>query len=258
MTVVTERHDARRGGSGTGFGGQQPKAVQKALAMLEAVAYLGAGATAKQIAAHTHVPPATAYRMLNFLVADGFLVRVPDLSGFALGRRTSELAYAATGSDPVRTVADVLGDMRERTRHGLYVVTIRGGTVRMVDVDPDHEVVSAPTIMRNPHAHAVGKLMLAFTPRAVDNLKLRAVTAHTLVDELSLHSDLARILATGVSFENEESRIGRAALAVPVRTRNSDVVGALCLQGIAGRVDPTNSALLEFLVQGASDLDGLI
>ena len=63
--------------------------------MLEAVAHLGAGATAKQIAAHAQVPPATAYRMLNFLVADGFLVRVPDLSGFALGRRTSELAYAS-------------------------------------------------------------------------------------------------------------------------------------------------------------------
>ncbi len=256
--MVTERHDARGGGSGTGFGGQQPKAVQKALAMLEAVAYLGAGATAKQIAAHTHVPPATAYRMLNFLVADGFLVRVPDLSGFALGRRTSELAYAATGSEPVRTVKNVLDAMREQTRHGLYVATIRGGTVRMVDVDPDHEVVSAPTVMRNPHAHAVGKLMLAYTPRAVDDLELRAVTAHTLVDGRSLHDDLTHILATGMSFENEESRIGRAALAVPVRTRGSDVVGALCLQGVAGRVAPTNSDLIDFLVQGARELEGLL
>ena len=256
--MVTERHDARRGGSGTGFGGQQPKAVQKALAMLEAVAYLGAGATAKQIAAHTHVPPATAYRMLNFLVADGFLVRVPDLSGFALGRRTSELAYAATGSEPIRTVADVLGAMREQTRHGLYVATVRGGTVRVVDADPDHETVSAATIMRNPHAHAVGKLMLAYAPQSLDDLELRALTAHTHVDGRSLGHDLARILTTGMSFEDEESRIGRAVLAVPIRGRGSDVVGALCLQGVAGRVTPTNSALLEFLVQGATELDGLI
>lgn len=226
--------------------------------MLEAVAYLGAGATAKQIAAHTHVPPATAYRMLNFLVADGFLVRVPDLSGFALGQRTSELAYAATGSDNIRSVTQVVDAMRAETRHGLYVATFRGGTVRMVDADPDHETVSAPTIMRNPHAHAVGKLMLAHTPRALDALELRAVTAHTHVDQASLHDDLANILAIGASFENEESRIGRAALAVPIRTRGSDVVGALCLQGVAGRVTPTNSELLDFLVQGATDLEGLI
>ncbi|CCQ13686.1 putative IclR family transcriptional regulator [Rhodococcus sp. AW25M09] len=226
--------------------------------MLEAVAYLGAGATAKQIAAHTQVPPATAYRMLNFLVADGFLVRIPDLSGFALGQRTSELAYAASDSAHVRTVDEVLGAMRSETRHGLYVASFRGGTVRMVDMDPDHEVVSAPTIMRNPHAHAVGKLMLAYTPRTVETLELRAVTAHTLVDDRSLHADLARILATGVSFEDEESRIGRAVLAVPIRARGADVVGGLCLQGIAGRVSPANSELLDFLVQGAKDLEGLL
>ncbi|MDJ0395101.1 IclR family transcriptional regulator C-terminal domain-containing protein [Rhodococcus sp. G-MC3] len=260
---MTERHDARRGGagragSGTGFGGQQPKAVQKALAMLEAVAYLGAGVTAKQIAAHTQVPPATAYRMLNYLVADGFLARTPDLSGFALGRRTSELAYAASGSEPIRAVSQVLDSMRAETRHGLYVTSFRDGTVRIVDTDPDHEVVSASTISRNPHAHAVGKLMLAYHSRRLDELDLRSVTAHTLVDGLALHAEIARILASELSFENEESRIGRAALAVPIREAGSDVVGGLCLQGVAGRVSPGNVDLVEFLRSGAEELRGLI
>ncbi|WP_230620843.1 MULTISPECIES: IclR family transcriptional regulator [Nocardiaceae] len=266
MTVATERREAlgasgraeRQRGSGTGFGGQQPKAVQKALAMLEAVAYLGAGVTAKQIAAHTDVPPATAYRMLNYLVADGFLARTPDLSGFALGRRTSELAYAATGTEPVRSVAQVVDAMRGETRHGLYVTSFRGGTLRTVDTDPDHEVVSAATISRNLHAHAAGKLMLAYRPRCLDGLELRPVTARTVVDGLSLHADIAQILAAELSFENEESRIGRAALAVPVRDAGSEVVGGLCLQGIAGRVSPDNDALVRFLRAGAAELRGLL
>ncbi|AYJ50607.1 IclR family transcriptional regulator [Rhodococcus sp. P1Y] len=265
--MVTGRPDARRGGTGraesrggtgTGFGGQQPKAVQKALGMLEAVAYLGAGATAKQIAAHTQVPPATAYRMLNYLVADGFLARTPDLSGFALGRRTSELAYAASGSEAVKTVAQVLDAMRAETRHGLYVTSFRGGALRTVDTDPDHEVVSASTILRNPHAHAIGKLMLAYRPRGLDDLDLKSVTAHTLVDGLALHAELARILATEISFENEESRIGRAALAVPIREASSNIVGGLCVQGIAGRVSPDNDRLVQFLRTGADELHGLI
>lgn len=255
--MVTER-SGRGSGSGTGFGGQQPKAVQKALAMLEAVAYLGAGATAKQIAAHTQVPPATAYRMLNYLVADGFLARTPDLSGFALGRRTSELAYAASGTEPIRTVAEVLDAMRAETRHGLYVTSFRGSSLRTVDTDPDHEVVSAATISRNLHAHAVGKLMLAYRPRCLDDLELRSVTAHTLVDGLALHADIARILATEMSFENEESRIGRAALAVPIRESGSNIVGGLCVQGIAGRVSPDNDVLVRFLRTGADELRGLI
>lgn len=226
--------------------------------MLEAVAYLGAGATAKQIAAHTQVPPATAYRMLNYLVADGFLARTPDLSGFALGRRTSELAYAATGADQTRTVAQVLDSMRSETRHGLYVASFRGGALKIVDTDPDHEVVSASTISRNLHAHAAGKLLLAYRPRCLDAVELKAVTAHTLVDGLALHAELAGILATEVSFECEEARIGRAALAVPVRERGSDVVGGLCLQGIAGRVSADNADLVEFLRAGAEELRGLV
>ena len=83
------------------------RAVQKALGMLEAVAHLGPGTTAKEIATFAGVPSATAYRMLNLLVAEGFLVRVPDLSGFALGRRTAgALACGVvewSGADAART-----------------------------------------------------------------------------------------------------------------------------------------------------------
>jgi DNA-binding IclR family transcriptional regulator len=256
--MVAERHPARPDAAGTGFGGQQPKAVQRALAMLEAVAHLGAGVSAKQISTYTRVPPATAYRILNLLVADGFLVRTPDLTGFALGRRTSELAYAAATTQPARTVAEILEDLRTETRHGLYVTSFRGGTLRMVDTDPDHEIVPAATISRNPHAHAVGKLLLAYRPGLLEHIELRPVTAHTVADPLALKSQLAHILATEVSFEDQESRIGRAALAVPVREPGSEVVGGLCVQGSVGRVSVHNAELIAFLRHGAAELTGLL
>ncbi|WP_063130260.1 IclR family transcriptional regulator [Nocardia fusca] len=256
--MVAERNPARQDAAGTEFGGQQPKAVQRALAMLEAVAHLGAGVSAKQISAYTRIPPATAYRILNLLVADGFLVRTPDLTGFALGRRTSELAYAAATTQPARTVAEILDDLRAETRHGLYVASFRSGTLRMVDTDPDHEIVSPATISRNPHAHAVGKLLLAYRPDLLEHLDLRPVTAHTVVDPLAFRSQLAHILATEVSFENQESRIGRAAVAVPVREPGSEVVGGLCVQGAAGRVSADNTDLIAFLRHGAAELTGLL
>ncbi|MFI6313158.1 IclR family transcriptional regulator [Nocardia fusca] len=256
--MVAERHPARPDAAGTGFGGQQPKAVQRALAMLEAVAHLGAGVSAKQISAYTRVPPATAYRLLNLLVADGFLVRTPDLTGFALGRRTSELAYAAATTQPARTVAEILADLRTETRYGLYVTSFRGGTLRMVDTDPDHEIVSAATISRNPHAHAAGKLLLAYRPRPLDPPDLRPVTAHTVIDPITLRSQLAHILATEIAFENQESRIGRAALAVPVRAPGSEVVGGLCVQGTVGRVSADHTDLVAFLRDGAAELTGLL
>lgn len=117
-------------GEETHFSGQQPRAVQKALGMLEAVAHLGPGTTAKEIATFAGVPSATAYRMLNLLVAEGFLVRVPDLSGFALGRRTAELSHAASSSGPAPTLHERVEDMRTHTRFGLHVASFAGSTLR--------------------------------------------------------------------------------------------------------------------------------
>lgn len=158
----------------------------------------------------------------------------------------------------IRTEIDWHKSLRAQTRHGLYLASFRGGTLRMVDTDPDHEVVPASTVLRNPHAHAIGKLLLAYRPRTLEHVELRAVTARTVVDPPALHAQLARILATEVAAEQEESRIGRAALAVPVREHGSEVVGGLCVQGVVGRISADNAELVEFLRHGAQELRGLV
>ncbi|WP_345714393.1 helix-turn-helix domain-containing protein, partial [Kineococcus glutinatus] len=53
--------------------GRQPRALVSALSLLEEVARTGAGATAAEVAAATGTPRATAYRLLNLLVAEEFL-----------------------------------------------------------------------------------------------------------------------------------------------------------------------------------------
>jgi DNA-binding IclR family transcriptional regulator len=78
-----------------GLRARQPKAVQSALAVLEEVARCGPGVTGQQVAKNLGLPKATAYRLLNLLVQDEYLVRMPDLSGFALGRKVALLARLA-------------------------------------------------------------------------------------------------------------------------------------------------------------------
>ncbi|MCU1659221.1 MAG: IclR family transcriptional regulator [Pseudonocardiales bacterium] len=75
----------------TGLTGRQPQAIRTALAVLRAVAQAGPGITARQISAELDLPPATTYRVLNLLVGEEYLVRLPDLRGFALGARLAEL-----------------------------------------------------------------------------------------------------------------------------------------------------------------------
>ena len=149
-------------------GGHEPRAVQRALVLLEAVARLGSGATAQDISRLSGIPPATAYRLLNLLVANGYLVRIADLSGFALGRRTRELAGAVP--DPAaefRPAHTVVEELRARVRFGIFVASYADDRVRFVDRDPDHELTREDAIRAHLHASAVGKLLLAQRPQLV-------------------------------------------------------------------------------------------
>ena len=81
--------------SGGGLSGRQPQAIRSALDVLRVVAESGPGVTAREVSEALRLPRATTYRLLNLLVAEEYLVRLPDLSGFGLGTRFAELVNAA-------------------------------------------------------------------------------------------------------------------------------------------------------------------
>jgi DNA-binding IclR family transcriptional regulator len=227
--------------------GHEPAAVRKALALLEAVAQLGSGATARDISRESGIPPATAYRLLNVLVADGYLVRIADLSGFALGRRTRELAGGMAEPVPeFRPVGAVVEELRARVRFGIFVASYADGRVRLVDRDPDHELTSEAAIRTHLHASAIGKLLLAQRPELVP-APLRPVTARTITRPDALTAELSTIRASDVAREVDELRWGRSALAVPVRDRSRAVVGCLVAIGRTGRIAVDDAGLVALL-----------
>ena len=83
------------------FRGREPGAVDNAFAILEEVARSGAGVSAREIAENLGMPRATAYRILKHLVQQEYLVRSPDLSGFALGQRVRNLGGAVGPADSI-------------------------------------------------------------------------------------------------------------------------------------------------------------
>ncbi|MHA7665147.1 helix-turn-helix domain-containing protein [Mycolicibacterium sp. HS_4_1] len=62
-----------------------------ALAIIEEVAAAGPGVTALDITHRLRMSRSSAYRLLAVLVDSEYLVRTPDLGGFALGRRIDRL-----------------------------------------------------------------------------------------------------------------------------------------------------------------------
>ena len=99
-----------------GVTGRQPQAVRSALAVLQEVARAGAGVTAKEVAEALGLPPATTYRLLNLLVGEEYLVRLPDLHGFALGAKVAGLAGVIAPARVPTAARQVLADLRGRVR----------------------------------------------------------------------------------------------------------------------------------------------
>lgn len=127
---------------------REPKAIQRALRVLEAVASIGPGATARQVSHVLNYPPATTYRLLNLLVQDAYLVRTPDLRGFALGQKVTALAGYVEPARPPQAARELLQELRAQVRAGVHLARYTHGHVSLVDADeffpvPDADALTA-------------------------------------------------------------------------------------------------------------------
>jgi DNA-binding IclR family transcriptional regulator len=239
--------------------GRQPRAVRSALAVLEEVVAAGPGVTAKEISAALKLPQATTYRLLNLLVGEEYLVRLPDLRGFALGRRAARLALPVVATPPTAARA-VVEHLRGLVRWGVHLASFTTGQVTLVDPDPDHPPAEPTLIARYPHASALGKLLLADQPdwRAVSR-DLRRFTEHTVVDAGVLDRQLAVVAEGGVARQCGELRADRGCLAVPVRAPGTgSLVAGLALAGPPHRVAEPNDELVALLREHAERLSPLL
>ncbi|MGH3449131.1 MAG: IclR family transcriptional regulator [Haloechinothrix sp.] len=239
--------------------GRQPKAVRNALAVLEEVVAAGPGVTAKEISAALKLPPATTYRLLNLLVGEEYLVRLPDLRGFALGRRAARLSVPLPCRPPAAARA-VVEHLRQRVRWGVHVASYRTGHIELVDTDPDHPPTEEAILARCPHASAVGKLLLAEQAdwRALVR-ELRQFTANTIVDTARLDHELARVATSGVARQCGELRPDRGCIAVPIRDEaGGELVAALMVSGPPDRVAEPNTELIGLMKDHAGKLAPLL
>ncbi|GEL21993.1 hypothetical protein PSU4_09470 [Pseudonocardia sulfidoxydans NBRC 16205] len=239
--------------------GRQPRAVRSALAVLEEVVAAGPGITAKEISAALKMPQATTYRLLNLLVGEEYLVRLPDLKGFALGRRAARLAVPVTTTPPTAARA-VVDHLRGLVRWGVHLASFGAGQVTLVDPDPDHPPSDAALLARYPQVSALGRLLLADQPewRALVR-ELRVFTEHTVSSTSELAARIDEVAHDGIARQCGELRADRGCLAVPVRAPGDGrLVAGLALSGPATRVADPNIELVALLREHADRLAPLL
>ena len=204
---------------------RQPKAVHSALGVLEAVAHLGAGATAREISQELELPRATAYRLLNLLVQDEYLVRTPDLTGFALGAKVVQLAAVAAGPARLTSAArGIVAEARAALRGGVHVVFFVDGRVAVVDADPDFPLSDEVRLAREPARSAMGRLLL------VEQESAQSTT----------RQDFAEL---GATRQLGELVPGYGCVAVPIRDATGRFAGAVGFSGPRHRADEPSQVL---------------
>jgi len=130
-----------------------------ALQILECVARRGPGTTASEISTDLNLSRATTYRLVRLLADDKYLVRMPDLKGFALGRRVAELAAPATATPHLsRAALAVLAVLRNRVRAGVHLVHYSGSSIFITDEDGDIPLTDPSRLVTDPSSTAAGRL----------------------------------------------------------------------------------------------------
>jgi DNA-binding IclR family transcriptional regulator len=241
------------------FSGRQPKAVQSALRVLEQVARAGAGVTAKEVSAALELPSATTYRLLNILVGEGYLVRLPDLTGFALGHKIGVLIDAAVAPTVPAAARKVLEELRLTMRFGVHLAYFTNTAVRLADVDSEYPPPHDESFLnRNLHACALGKLLLAEKDDPGSLLSPTAMTStRAAPTEGELRDELAKVHQDGFAAQAGELDSTSACVAVPIRSSTGSLIAGLALSGDVDHV-PAMHRCVQSLRDCATQLTPLV
>ena len=250
----------------TAAGRDQIASERRILAVLETIATQPGGVTPKAISQTLQIHLSTCYRLLNTLLAAGYVVRAAN-GHFSLGRRLGYLYHRYTAS--VQSSPEVRAFL-----HALQLAS--GETVTLMRLE-EHEVVvttilggsrpgSHPGLyvgLSGPaHAFAAGRVLLAGLPAAQREDAIArshhpsALAWFPACSEQALRDDLARIQQQGYAVDHGEGSQGVCCLAAPVRWTAGETV-AIAIMAPCSRFLRDEVRLLPVLLEVARSISAL-
>ncbi|MGA7390130.1 MAG: IclR family transcriptional regulator [Pseudolabrys sp.] len=223
----------------------------RSFAILEHVAGSRTPVDVFDIIASLKLPKATAYRLVDWFVTQGYLSREPGRRRLIVGPKLTNLAFGALSSSMRNDTPHVV---LQRLVHTLNetcnIGTLLNGEVIYLDrVEAEHWPLRLHYTIgsRVPlHCSAIGKLFLALAAaprrrRLLQSLELCRFTDSTITDCARLDAELRQIRKEQVSFDREEYLVGVVCMAVPVIGKNGEMLAALAIQAPEARMNVQNA-----------------
>ncbi|MCG8546844.1 MAG: IclR family transcriptional regulator [Alphaproteobacteria bacterium] len=211
-------------------------AIQKAVAVLEAVTSEARPVNLPDLAAQIDLPRQTVHRVATQLADIGLLRRDPARERYSVGARFNRLALAGLISsvqlsDAHSVLVGLADDIEETCNVGMlddtdviYLDRVECHWPLRIQLKAGSRVEAYPT--------AIGKLLLAhldarIRQRTLSKIKLSALTDFTITDRDNVDEHFARIREQGFSINNQEDYVGLIAAAVPIRNQNGQIIAGL-------------------------------
>jgi IclR family acetate operon transcriptional repressor len=229
MSQGAARSKVARSGQPKGAGkpqraGDGVQSVERALELLEALAEPGEAKGVSELARATGLPVATIHRLLATMVSRGYVRQDAGSHKYTLGSHLIRLGDAAA-RDFAQFARPYLAELMEASGETANLAMLEDGHVAYVAqvASRHHRVRMFTEVGRrvHPHTSGVGKVVLAFRPRAeVEALLARSGlpprTPRTITDPARFLAELDKVASQGYAIDSGEEEVGVRCLAVPV------------------------------------------
>jgi len=244
-------------------------ATTRSFAILEHVASAPGPVDVLDIIGSLKLPKATAYRLVDWFVGQGYIAREPGRKRLVVGPRLTKLAFGVLSAS-MRNDAPhlVLSRLVHSLNETCNIGTLLNGEVIYLDrVEAEHWPLRLhyQSGSRVPlHCSAIGKLFLALAPaprrqRLLQSLELRRFTDSTITEKARLEAELKQIRKEQVSFDREEYLVGVVCAAVPVVGHHGEMLAALAVQAPEARMNvQTARSYLPALRSAAAEIADII
>jgi DNA-binding IclR family transcriptional regulator len=234
-------------------------AVERALAMLEAVAQEPEGLSNAEISRKLQIPKSSASYILRTLETQGYLTRAEQTGKYRVGLKVLSLSRGALSGIDVREVAlPIMRHLVEKTNLTCHLAILDGpDAVYIEKVEPTGFIRMDTWVGRRMRVHAtsVGKALVAHIPRErlekiIADSGMEKRTAKTITTLPRLVKDLDKVREQGYAVDDEENNIGARCLGAPIFTQDGSIEASL---GLSGTINQVNSHTMPRIIEHLKD-----
>ncbi len=189
----------------------------------------GEGISVSETARRLGVAKSTISRLMATLAAEGFVVLDPVSRRYHVGVVAFQIGSRLAVADLAQALVPVVRSVAATTGHTAQLGTLRANKVLYLTVAESStrlRVVASPGDLRDVHASAMGKALLATMSEPERESVMRALIADdgalprsgpgTIRDLVRLREELEHIRRQGYSVSREEAAEGVAAVGIRV------------------------------------------